>query len=65
MLKTEAPAIVNYEKQMVAEKALHFLSLHNLPFTVFNDRSLAVLSNVIFACSYMAKSFRYTTCQME
>ncbi len=46
MLKTEAPPIVNYEKQMVAEKALHFLSLHNLPFTVFNDHSVLQLFRI-------------------
>ena len=46
MLKTEAPPIVNYEKQMVAEKALHFLSLHNLPFTVFNDHTVLQLFRI-------------------
>ena len=32
---------------MLAEKAFHFLSLDNLPFTVFNDQSLAVILDLI------------------
>ena len=50
---------------MLAEKAFHFLSSDNLPFTVFNDQTLAVIFGSNFACSYLVKSLQYTTCLME
>lgn len=50
---------------MLAEKAFHFLSSDNLPFTVFNDQTLAVIFGSNFACSYLVKSLQYTTCQVE
>ena len=50
---------------MLAEKAFHFLSSDNLPFTVFNDKTLAVIFGSNFACSYLVKSLQYTTCQVE